>query len=69
MASGIYSDFKGDLMEKQVNLANGGDTIKVALLSSTHGFTASDNVWGDLTANDISSGTGYTAGGATLAGQ
>lgn len=68
MASGIYTCFKGDLMEKQVDIGDGGDTIKVGLLNSTHSFTASDATWAAISANEIS-GTGYTAGGATLAGQ
>ena len=71
MASGIYNDFKGDLMEKQVNLANGGDTIKVALLSGAHSFTATNTVWGNVSSNEIinQAGSGYTANGATLANQ
>lgn len=68
MASGIYSCFKGDLMEKQVDIGNGGDTIKVALLDDSHAFDAANAVWGDVSANEIS-GTGYVADGATLASQ
>lgn len=68
MASGLYNAFKGDLMEKQVNLASGGDTIKVGLLDTNHSFSAANSVWGDVSANEVS-GTGYTAGGATLASQ
>jgi len=68
MASGIYDVFKGDLMEKQVDIGDGGDTIQVALLDDSHSFTSSDATWSDVNANEIS-GTGYTASGATLAGQ
>lgn len=68
MASGIYIVFKGDLMEKMVDIGDGGDTIKVALLDDSHAFTEGDDVWGDISANEVS-GAGYTAGGATLAGQ
>lgn len=68
MASGIYDDFKVDLMDGSVDLSNGGDTIKCGLLDNSHSFSASDSVWGDISANEIS-GTGYTAGGATLANQ
>ncbi len=60
MVSGIYSAFKGDLFEKQVDLANAGDTIRVALLSSTHGFTASNTIWGNVAVNEISNVAGYT---------
>ena len=65
MASGIYDDFKEDLMDASVALDS--DTIKVALLDDSHSFDATDSTWADVSANEIS-GTGYTAGGATLAG-
>jgi len=68
MASGIYTCLKGDLMEKKVDLGDGGDTIKVALLDDSHTFAAANSVWGDVSANEVS-GDGYDAGGATLAGQ
>ena len=68
MASGVYDAFKVDLMDGSVDLANGGDTIKVALLNNSHAFSAANSVWGNISANEIS-GAGYSAGGATLAGQ
>jgi len=64
MASGCYNRFKANLMNKEVDLE--ADTIKVALLDDNHSFTATDNTWSDVSANEIS-GTGYTAGGETLA--
>ena len=64
MASGIYNRFKANLMNKEVDLE--ADTIKVALYNNTHVFTATDNVY---TATDEITGTGYTAGGAALAGK
>ena len=66
MASGIYNVFKGNLLNKQVNLGSGGDTIKVALMNNSHTFTAGNSVWSDVSANEAS-GTNYTSGGATLA--
>jgi len=54
------------------NLMNGGidldtDTIKVMLLTSTHANNADTQEFiDDVSANEVS-GTGYTAGGATLA--
>ena len=63
MASGIYNRFKANLMNKVVDLE--ADTIKVMLLSNSHSFTATHNVIGDVSGNEAS-GTGYTAGGATL---
>lgn len=64
MASGIYERFKYNLMTKAVDLIN--DTIKVALLNNSHAFTATHNTFSQVSANEIT-GTGYTAGGATLA--
>lgn len=68
MASGIYNGFKADLMEGRVDIGTGGDTIKTALLDNSHSFTAADDVFGDVSANEIS-GAGYSAGGETLANQ
>ena len=64
MASGIYERFKANLMNKIVDLE--ADTIQVALLDNSHAFTATDNVWTDVSANEIA-GTGYTANGVVLA--
>lgn len=66
MASGIYNRFKANLMNKEVDLE--ADTIKFALLSSSHSFTATHNTWSEVSTNQIT-GTGYTSGGATLAGK
>jgi len=68
MASGIYNYFKTNIMAALFNLSNGGDSIKCALLDSSHAFTPEDDAWTDVSANEIS-GTGYTAGGAVLANQ
>ena len=67
MASGIYNCFKGDLMEKQVDIGNAGDTIKVALYDNSHAFSAADTVY--TATNELAATGGYTTGGATLAGQ
>lgn len=64
MASGIYNRFKANLMNKEVDLE--GDTIRVALLDSSHSFTATHNTWSQVSANEVS-GTGYTANGEALA--
>ena len=68
MASGFYNTFKADLLSGTHNLANGGNTIKLGLLNNSHTFTAENDVWSDISANEIS-GTGYTTGGATIASQ
>lgn len=64
MASGVYNNFKAEIMKGTFDLVN--DTIKVMLLDNNHSFTAEDDVIADISANEIS-GTGYSAGGETLA--
>ncbi len=66
MASGIYERFKANLMNKIVDLE--ADVIKVSLLDTNHTFSATDNVWTDVSTNELPTAGGYTAGGATLAG-
>ena len=67
MASGVYNRFKYNLFAGLVDLAGSGShTIKVGLLTSSHSFVAANNTWTAISGNETS-GTGYTAGGATLA--
>lgn len=66
MASGIYNRFKANLMNGELDLE--GDTIKVMLLDDSHTFSATDDVIGDVDANEIS-GAGYTATGDELIGK
>ena len=65
MASGIYSRFKANLMNKIVDLE--ADTIKVALYDNSHSFTATDTDY--TTTNELATATGYTQAGVTLAGK
>lgn len=60
----IFNTFKELLMEGEFDLTQ--DTIKVALLSSYAPDIDSHTVFDDVNANE-ESGTGYTAGGETLA--
>lgn len=68
MASGIYNRFFANLMNKLIDIGSAGDTLKVMLLTSTHTFNCDHNQKSEIVANEIS-GTGYTAGGATLGSQ
>ena len=63
MVSGVYNQFKTEIMKKTIDLVN--DTVKCALLTDSHSFAASALGWATPDANEIS-GTGYTAGGAAL---
>jgi len=65
MSSGIYSRFKANLMNKEVDLE--ADTIKVILLDDSHTFAAANTVLTDISGNELPTAGGYTAGGATLA--
>lgn len=42
------------------------DTIKLALLDSNHSFNDAHDAWDDVSANEISATSGYTAEGETL---
>ena len=66
MASGIYNRFKANLMNKEVDLE--GDTIHVSLMDDSHSFTATDDVWADVSANEVT-GSGYTISGGALDGK
>lgn len=53
---------KGDIVWK----ASGGSTVKCALLTASATINQDTNeVWSDLSANEVS-GTGYSAGGAAI---
>lgn len=68
MASGVYNRAKANLMNKIMDLGNGGDTLKLLLVDASHSFDADDNVLTDISANELeTSGTGYLQ--KTLANQ
>ena len=67
MASGIYNRFKANLMKKVVDLVN--DTIKCALMTNSHTFTATNTLWSNVSANEVAATGNYVAGGATLGTQ
>jgi hypothetical protein len=64
MASLIYNDFKESIMNGSIDLDT--DTIKVALVTSSYTPDQDTHDFFDDVTNEIT-GTGYTAGGATLA--
>lgn len=69
MASSIslYNSLLKYLADGTVNLNT--DTIKVALVDSGYSFAATDDIWGDVSADEVAAGDGYTTGGETLANQ
>ena len=64
MASKIYGSFLGAALNKEIDWDT--DTIKVALLSSSYTPNQdTHNYYDDVSGAEVT-GTGYTAGGATL---
>jgi len=64
MADVIYNSFKKKIMDGSIDLDT--DTIKVALVTSSYTPDQDTHDFFDDVTNEVS-GTGYTAGGATLA--
>lgn len=56
-----------DQWSKLINLASGGDTLKIALYNSSYTFDATVTTYS--TTNELATANGYTQGGATLSGQ
>lgn len=65
MADMIFNSFFEGIADGTFDLDN--DTFKCALLTSSYEPDATDVVFADLSGEVSSTGTGYTAGGATLA--
>lgn len=64
MADVIFNSFKAKIMDGSIDLDT--DTIKVALVTSTYTPNQDTHDFFDDVTNEVV-GTGYTAGGATLA--
>ena len=62
----LTDTFKQDCLDGGQNLGSGGDTLKIALYTSSATLGATTSAY--TTSNEVS-GTGYTAGGATLSSQ
>ena len=66
----LFEEFANDLGGLKHNFESGGHVYKVGIVDSTLAplDTIGTPAWGDYSANEVS-GSGYTAGGATLASQ
>lgn len=64
MADVIYNSFKAKIMDGSIDLDT--DTIKVALVTSSYTPNQDTHDFFDDVTNEVT-GTGYTAGGASLA--
>lgn len=67
MASGIYNNYKARILGSGTMVDLDGDTIKLALLTSSYtpDFDSHD-FFDDVSANEIGASGSYSAGGATL---
>lgn len=64
----IYNDAKKAFQDGDIDLLN--DNIRVALLTSSYTPNIdTDTFWSDISANEASATTGYTAGGELLTGK
>jgi len=66
MADVIYNAFKKNIMNGSIDLDT--DTIKVMLTTSTYEPSQDNDTYMNQVTNEVT-GTGYTAGGATLANE
>ena len=64
MASVVYNSYKLDALDANIDLS--ADTIKIALVTSTYTPDIDTHAFFDDITNEVV-GTGYTAGGETLA--
>ena len=62
----LTDTFLQDCLDGAQNLGNGGNTLKIALYTSSASLGATTSAY---SATNEVSGTGYTAGGATLSSQ
>lgn len=62
----LTDTFKQDCLDGAQNLGSGGNTLKIALYTSSASLGATTTAY--ATTNEVS-GTGYTAGGVTLSSQ
>jgi len=69
ISQAVCNSFKKELLESKHDFANGGDTFKIALFTSSASLGASTEDYS--TTNEITntSGSAYSAGGLALTGQ
>lgn len=65
----VYNNFKEQVLLGKYNLGSGGDSIKVTLHTGYTVNIDTHQVWADVSSTEYGTGSGYTAGGKTLANQ
>lgn len=59
-----FDHFKKLLRSGAIDMSSG--TFKLAMVTSSYTFDATDTVWADISANEVANGDGYTTGGKAL---
>lgn len=65
----IYNNFKEQVMEAAFNLASGGDTLKMMLVSGHTPNIDTHIQYSSVSADEYGAGSGYTVTGQALTGQ
>ncbi len=65
----IYNNFKELLFNKIMDLSNGGDVLKLILVTGYTPNIDTHTIYGDVSGDEYGTASGYTAGGETLANQ
>ena len=68
MSGAFYNQFYYKKMSGEMNLASGGDTLKMILVSGYTPDIDNHSVYADVSGDEMS-GTGYTAGGEEVTGK
>jgi len=61
-----YTSYDQYVHSEIIDLNNTGK-VMLALVTSSYTFSAAHTVWGDVSANEVATGDGYTTGGVALA--
>lgn len=59
-----FNSFMKYLLQGTIDLQD--DAIKLALVTSAYTPDVTDDIWGDISANEVATGDGYTTGGEAL---
>lgn len=65
----FYNKFKEGSWDAVHNLASGGNTLKITLHTGYTPDIDAHTVWADVSGTEYGTGSGYTAGGKTIANQ
>ena len=69
ISQAVCNSFKQELLERKHDFANGGDTFKIALFTSSASLGASTTAYSSSNEITNTSGSAYVAGGQALTGQ